>query len=287
MGFPNGGTTTILANNGNNRIALWSNLTEAHVFAGAGNDTVSTYDGFTTIDTGPEGSNPAAGDIVQVNVDRTDPRRSTGDGEDGHDRSPQRPARVRTRQRRRFPTGVTIDITNSLALQGVIDMNGGAMIVRNAAAQIGILRNLIKTGRNNGAWNGPSTGDGSINSSLAASSSGGTRSHRLRTRQRPVRSGAAQGTFAGVSVDANCSLWHYTMCGDADLNGVVNFNNYSQIDDGFNTGGSDWSHGDFDYNETINFDDYALINLAFNGQSSPGRPGNGQTRGALRIGGAR
>ena len=91
------------------------------------------------------------------------------------------------------------------------------------------------------------------------------------------------GTFAGVSVDANCSLWRYTMCGDADLNGVVNFDDYSRIDNGFHTGGTDWSHGDFDYNESINFDDYALIDLAFNGQSSPGCPGNGQTRGALRM----
>ena len=42
--------------------------------------------------------------------------------------------------------------------------------------------------------------------------------------------GASGGTFAGVAIDANCLVWRYAMCGDADLNGVVNFDDYSRID---------------------------------------------------------
>ena len=62
-------------------------------------------------------------------------------------------------------------------------------------------------------------------------------------------------------------LVKYTYYGDTDLNGVVNFDDYSRTDNGFNTGGTDWFHGDFDYNGVVNFDDYSLIDLAFNTQS--------------------
>ena len=62
-------------------------------------------------------------------------------------------------------------------------------------------------------------------------------------------------------------LVKFTYYGDADLNGVVNFDDYSRTDSGFNTGGTTWSQGDFDYNGLVNFDDYSLIDLAFNTQS--------------------
>ena len=62
-------------------------------------------------------------------------------------------------------------------------------------------------------------------------------------------------------------LVKYTYNGDADLNGVVNFDDYSRTDAGFNSGGSDWFHGDFDYNGHVDFDDYSLIDSAFNTQS--------------------
>ncbi|CAN5375759.1 hypothetical protein BH09PLA1_BH09PLA1_15380 [soil metagenome] len=54
--------------------------------------------------------------------------------------------------------------------------------------------------------------------------------------------------------------------GDADLNGSINFDDYSHIDNGFNNGLSGWGNGDFDGNGVINFDDYALIDLNFNMQ---------------------
>jgi hypothetical protein len=62
-------------------------------------------------------------------------------------------------------------------------------------------------------------------------------------------------------------LVKFTWYGDADLNGVVNFDDYSRTDAGFNSGGSTWFQGDFDYNGVVNFDDYSLIDLAFNTQS--------------------
>lgn len=58
--------------------------------------------------------------------------------------------------------------------------------------------------------------------------------------------------------------------GDADLNGVIDFDDYSHIDNGFNNMLAGWSNGDFDGNGMVNFDDYALIDSNFNNQGRPG-----------------
>ena len=64
----------------------------------------------------------------------------------------------------------------------------------------------------------------------------------------------------------------YTYYGDTDFNGVVNFDDYSRTDAGFNGNESGWLNGDFDANGAVNFDDYSLIDLAFNTPETPSRP---------------
>jgi hypothetical protein len=56
--------------------------------------------------------------------------------------------------------------------------------------------------------------------------------------------------------------------GDADTNGVINFDDYARIDDGFNNHRTGWANGDFNDDNVVNFDDYALIDLAFNMQNA-------------------
>jgi hypothetical protein len=53
---------------------------------------------------------------------------------------------------------------------------------------------------------------------------------------------------------------------------VINFDDYSLTDFGFNNNLGTWSNGDFDGNGIVNFDDYALIDANFNLQvnSMPG-----------------
>ncbi|CAN5342623.1 hypothetical protein BH09PLA1_BH09PLA1_00580 [soil metagenome] len=63
------------------------------------------------------------------------------------------------------------------------------------------------------------------------------------------------------------SLPFFFMQGDADHNGVVNFDDYAHIDNGFNNGLIGFSNGDFNYDGVINFDDYSLIDFAFNSQA--------------------
>jgi hypothetical protein len=76
-------------------------------------------------------------------------------------------------------------------------------------------------------------------------------------------------TFNGEALAGNAVLVKYTYYGDADFNGVVNFDDYSRTDAGFNFGRSGWLNGDFDGNGVVNFDDYSLIDLAFNSQGVP------------------
>jgi hypothetical protein len=58
--------------------------------------------------------------------------------------------------------------------------------------------------------------------------------------------------------------------GDADMNHVVNFDDYSRIDNGFNNNLTGWANGDFYGNGVINFDDYALIDNSINQQNGNG-----------------
>jgi GH43 family beta-xylosidase len=52
--------------------------------------------------------------------------------------------------------------------------------------------------------------------------------------------------------------------GDTDFNGVVNFDDYAHVDNGFNNNLSGWENGDFDNNGVVNFDDYSMIDHSFN-----------------------
>lgn len=79
--------------------------------------------------------------------------------------------------------------------------------------------------------------------------------------------GDTNGTAGG-----NLTFEFYFVLGDADHNGVVDFDDYSRIDNGFNNDSSGFSNGDFDYNGVIDFDDYSIIDQAFNTQGPALRP---------------
>jgi hypothetical protein len=122
------------------------------------------------------------------------------------------------------------------------------------------MRTLIAAGRNAGSWNGSG-----IISTAAKNASPKITNLGAITGAQYLSTG--QTTFGGESVSAGDVLVKYTYNGDTDLNGVVNFDDYSRVDNGFNSGGSTWFAGDFDYNGVVNFDDYSLIDAAFNQQS--------------------
>ena len=75
--------------------------------------------------------------------------------------------------------------------------------------------------------------------------------------------------FGGQDVGLSDVLVKYSWDGDANLDGVVNADDYFQIDSGFISQKPGWYNGDFNYDGVVNADDYFLIDWAFVGQTGP------------------
>lgn len=141
-----------------------------------------------------------------------------------------------------------------------IDLNDNQMVVMSTFGD-GI-EAILKRGRANGFWDG--TG---IFSSVAANESNHVHTLGMMSGvdYKSIHGGTA--TFGGITPGDAHSLIKFTLYGDTDFNGDVNFDDYSRIDAGFNNTRTGWINGDFDMSGDVNFDDYALIDLAFNSQS--------------------
>jgi len=70
-------------------------------------------------------------------------------------------------------------------------------------------------------------------------------------------------------VSADSVLIKYTWNGDANLDGIVNADDYGLIDRGFISQKGGWYNGDFNYDDIVNADDYGLIDRAFIAQNAP------------------
>jgi len=127
---------------------------------------------------------------------------------------------------------------------GVLDLGDNDMIVTNG--DIAVIGSAIKSGRGGGAWSGFG-----ITSSAAKSDEKGM-------------------TGLGVRLnDQGEVIVKYTWNGDANLDGVVNADDYFLIDSNFIPQAKGYQNGDFNYDGVINADDYFLIDSAFLGQSGP------------------
>jgi fibronectin-binding autotransporter adhesin len=177
----------------------------------------------------------------------------------------------------------TVVITPTLAFagstgawQGSMDLSANDMIVHNAsttaaATELATITDQIKQGYNNGTW----TGTGGIKSSTAAAVAtaitGG--SHQAPTALGVIVNNAGgtatyYSNFDGQAVTATDVLVKYTFVGDANLDGVINGDDYALIDNGYNTHLSGWQNGDFTYAGSVTAADYVLIDNGFNLQGS-------------------
>jgi len=132
----------------------------------------------------------------------------------------------------------------------------------HGAAKTRILSNLVLSAMNGGAnrWNGPG-----LTSSIAKNDTKGF------TTLAVLNNDDGQGkallhSFGGTVVGANSVLVKYTWNGDANLDGVINADDYFLIDSGYITQEGGWYNGDFNYDGVVNADDYFLIDSAFIGQ---------------------
>jgi hypothetical protein len=138
-----------------------------------------------------------------------------------------------------------------------LDLVDNDLLITNGSYSA--VKNAIAFARHGGAWDRPGLTSTAARNALPKNKTLGaiTGAQFLST---------GNSNFDGFAVTSGNVLVKFTYYGDADLNGIVNFDDYSRIDGGFNSTGTDWFHGDFDYNSAVNFDDYALIDAAFNTQ---------------------
>ena len=61
----------------------------------------------------------------------------------------------------------------------------------------------------------------------------------------------------------------YTLAGDANLDGLVNFNDLVAVVQNFNKSGADWAHGNFQYSASTNFNDLVAVVQNFNKTLNP------------------
>ncbi len=78
-------------------------------------------------------------------------------------------------------------------------------------------------------------------------------------------------SFSGQPVTPDDVLVKYTYIGDANLDGLVSFDDYVGMDNAFfglipNLG---WATGDINFDGLINFDDYSVVDQAFFFQGTP------------------
>ena len=152
----------------------------------------------------------------------------------------------------------------ALALAGgatptaTLDLNDNDLIVTSGT--YGGVTTAIAYARNGGLWDRRGLTSTAARNTFPKNKTLGT-----LTGTQYLSTGTSN--FDGFTVAGTDVLVKYTYYGDTDFNGLINFDDYSRTDGGFNSNGSDWFHGDFDYNGIVNFDDYALIDAAFNSQN--------------------
>jgi hypothetical protein len=138
----------------------------------------------------------------------------------------------------------------AIAAGAKLDLSDHKLIV--AGGDIAAVTAMVKTGYNGGAWNG----SGVMTSAAGSANALGV--------ARADEVGLGGGVFGGISVAAGDVLVAYTLYGDADLDGAVNFNDLARLAQNYNTGGKRWVQGDFNYDGLVDFNDLAKMAQNYN-----------------------
>ena len=163
--------------------------------------------------------------------------------------------------------GANCVVLKDLAIGGKVDVATGNLVVDyDGWSPLVVFRPMLASGCAGGLWNGPG-----IASSAAAADPDDLTAVGIVDNADPKVGGKT--TFAGETVDATSVLVKYTYWGDANLDGVVDANDYDVIDKYFlftpepdNMG---WWTGDFNYDGVIDANDYDRLDRAFLFQTGP------------------
>jgi hypothetical protein len=155
-----------------------------------------------------------------------------------------------------------LKVSGALTNSGTIDVSGGLLVDYETTSPLADIESQIVTARHGGAWDQNGLTSSAARTAAAHNTTLGAMEGL--DYQSIYGNGA---TFFSFATNDRSVLVKHTYYGDADFNGVVNFDDYVRIDNGFNNHRRGWINGDFDLNGVVNFDDYVLIDLAFNTQS--------------------
>jgi autotransporter-associated beta strand protein len=151
----------------------------------------------------------------------------------------------------------------AIAPNATLDLNDNDLILDYDPAAPAIpadtVRQLLKAGRD-GAWTGP----GIVSTTAKANAQATTGIAYAEASDVLGLSGSATATWGGQTADASSLLLKYTYYGDANLDGVVNRDDFALVDRGAAKGLAGWLNGDFDYDGvSCAAPDYALMDKAF------------------------
>jgi hypothetical protein len=71
-------------------------------------------------------------------------------------------------------------------------------------------------------------------------------------------------SFAGHTLDGSALLVHYTLAGDANLDGTVNAIDFNAMASNFGGSGKLWISGDYNYDGVVNTLDFNLLSGNYN-----------------------
>jgi hypothetical protein len=170
------------------------------------------------------------------------------------------------------PLGTRVMKTPSLSITGgKLDLADNKLIV-TTAGQTGSwtgstytgITGMVRTGRNNGAWNGA----GGIVTSMPVALAGNLTTLGV-AKVGDVRgiADSASTLFQGQVVLGSDTIVMYTYGGDANFDGKLNIDDYTRADSGVAASATGWSNGDFNYDGKVNIDDYTIIDGNIGNQS--------------------
>jgi hypothetical protein len=161
-------------------------------------------------------------------------------------------------------------------IAGKLDLNDNPGIIDySGASPLDTIRQLIKTGYNNGAWNG-----NGITSSLAQAAAGTSNMTAIGFAEASKLYSSFPATFAGQNIDNTTIVLRYTVPGDANMSGTTDILDFNLLATSFGKPGMTWRDGDFDYNGTVDISDFNLLASNF-GKTAP--PSLAQAPQALRL----
>jgi hypothetical protein len=154
---------------------------------------------------------------------------------------------------------------------GKLDIADTKMIVNDATANHATTAANINTLVNSAAHYVPATAknlwDGNgITSSLLTG--GADTLHSIGVADNATLGVFAKTTFGGQNVSSASILVAYTLNGDTNLDGKVDFSDFLNFQNGFGRS-APWQLGDFNHDGLVNFSDFLLFQNGF-GRSMPG-----------------